>query len=62
MTPIQDPIIFGGSVRMNLDPLSAHSDLEIWNALQQVKMEDSVKALPGSLDFVCQTDGLNFRL
>lgn len=26
----QDPTLFGGSIRYNLDPLSQHTDLEIW--------------------------------
>ena len=32
----QDPVIFSGSVRYNLDPFGKHSDQEIWMALQQV--------------------------
>ena len=32
----QDPVIFSGSVRYNLDPFGQHSDEEIWMALQQV--------------------------
>ena len=32
----QDPVIFSGSVRYNLDPFGQHSDKEIWMALQQV--------------------------
>lgn len=32
----QDPVLLLGSVRLNLDPLSYHSDLEIWQALKQV--------------------------
>ena len=32
----QDPILFTGSLRRNLDPFSEFSDSEIWSALQQV--------------------------
>jgi ABC-type multidrug transport system fused ATPase/permease subunit len=33
---MQDPIIFAGSVKKNLDPFGEHSDIEIWDALEEV--------------------------
>jgi ABC-type multidrug transport system fused ATPase/permease subunit len=30
----QDPILFSGSVRINLDPLRQHSDDQLWSALK----------------------------
>lgn len=32
----QDPILFSGSMRKNLDPFSEHSDVEVWGALEEV--------------------------
>ncbi|SPO00662.1 related to ATP-binding cassette transporter protein YOR1 [Cephalotrichum gorgonifer] len=31
----QDPTLFKGTVRSNLDPFSEHTDLELWSALRQ---------------------------
>ena len=41
----QDPTLFKGSVRFNLDPFDQHSDTEIWAALDSVHMADHVRAM-----------------
>ncbi|EEY21461.1 canalicular multispecific organic anion transporter 1 [Verticillium alfalfae VaMs.102] len=43
----QDPTLFRGTIRSNLDPFDRHSDLEMWNALRQAHLlprEDSSEA------------------
>lgn len=32
----QDPVLFTGTVRSNLDPFQHHSDADLWNAVEQV--------------------------
>jgi ABC-type multidrug transport system fused ATPase/permease subunit len=46
----QDPVLFTGSVRFQLDPFQQYSDLDIWEALAQVNMAEFVRTLPGKLE------------
>ena len=46
----QDPIMFSGSVRYNLDPCGEHPDETIWDALQQVRLKDVVVKQPKMLE------------
>ncbi|MBA0678225.1 hypothetical protein Goari_019584 [Gossypium aridum] len=46
----QDPILFGGSVRYNLDPLEQHTDNEIWEVLEKCKLREAVQAKEGGLN------------
>ncbi|XP_008589254.1 PREDICTED: canalicular multispecific organic anion transporter 1-like, partial [Galeopterus variegatus] len=41
----QDPILFSGSLRMNLDPFSSYSDEEIWKALELAHLKSFVAGL-----------------
>ncbi len=56
----QDPILFTGTVRSNLDRYCEHSDNEIWEALQRVNMAEIVKSLKNDLAFEVQENGTNF--
>ena len=46
----QDPFLFKGSIRSNLDPFSQCSEEELWAALRRVHMADAVAAMPTSTD------------
>ncbi|CAL1686668.1 unnamed protein product [Lasius platythorax] len=46
----QDPILFGGTIRSNLDPFQQHADCDIWSALEKTQMKDRVSLMPGNLD------------
>ncbi|XP_050306973.1 probable multidrug resistance-associated protein lethal(2)03659 [Anthonomus grandis grandis] len=41
----QDPIIFEGSIRENVDPYQIYTDQEIWLALEKVKVKDLIPSL-----------------
>ncbi|XP_059752063.1 ATP-binding cassette sub-family C member 6 isoform X3 [Balaenoptera ricei] len=58
----QDPILFPGSLRMNLDMLHEHSDEAIWAALETVQLRAAVASLPGQLHYECADQGDNLSL
>merc|ERR1740130_245822 len=37
----QDPVLFAGTIRFNLDPFNEHSDERIWRALVAVQLENA---------------------
>ncbi|XP_047388734.1 ATP-binding cassette sub-family C member 6 isoform X2 [Sciurus carolinensis] len=53
----QDPILFPGSLRMNLDLLQEHTDEAIWMALETVQLKAFVASLPGQLQYKCASQG-----
>ena len=56
----QDPTLFAGSVRSNLDRFGTCSEDQIWAALRRVRLEAMVRALPGALDAQVTEHGHNF--
>ncbi|OMP05463.1 hypothetical protein COLO4_08829 [Corchorus olitorius] len=46
----QDPTLFGGSVRYNLDPLEQYSDDEIWEVLGKCKLREAVQGKEAGLN------------
>ncbi|XP_005366979.1 multidrug resistance-associated protein 6 [Microtus ochrogaster] len=53
----QDPVLFPGSLRMNLDLLQEHTDEDIWAALETVQLKAFVVSLPGQLQYECVGQG-----
>uniref|UniRef100_A0A8D1AI82 ATP binding cassette subfamily C member 6 n=1 Tax=Sus scrofa TaxID=9823 RepID=A0A8D1AI82_PIG len=58
----QDPILFPGSLRMNLDMLQEHTDEAIWAALETVQLRAMVATLPGQLHYECADQGDNLSV
>ncbi|GMN37023.1 hypothetical protein TIFTF001_006472 [Ficus carica] len=46
----QEPTLFRGSIRTNMDPLGVYSDDEIWMALEKCQLKSTVNSLPNLLD------------
>ncbi|KAL6602858.1 hypothetical protein ACP70R_043219 [Stipagrostis hirtigluma subsp. patula] len=58
----QEPTLFRGSVRNNLDPLGLHSDKEIWEALEKCQLKEAISSTPTLLDTVVSDDGNNWSV
>ncbi|XP_053413290.1 multidrug resistance-associated protein 1 isoform X3 [Nycticebus coucang] len=58
----QDPVLFSGSLRMNLDPFSQYSDEEVWTSLELAHLKGFVSALPDKLDHECAEGGENLSI
>nr|GME10717.1 ABC transporter C family member 8 [Ipomoea batatas] len=58
----QEPALFRGSVRTNLDPLGLYSDDEIWKALEKCQLKDTISKLPHQLDSSVSDDGENWSM
>ncbi|XP_070778984.1 multidrug resistance-associated protein 1 isoform X2 [Enoplosus armatus] len=58
----QDPVLFSGSLRMNLDPFDSYSDEEVWRALEYSHLKSFVSGLPNKLSHECSEGGENLSV
>ncbi|KAK3796141.1 hypothetical protein RRG08_018142 [Elysia crispata] len=58
----QDPVIFGGSLRINLDPVGERSSEELWEALRHAHLKTFVEGLPDQLEYNCGEGGKNLSV
>ncbi|KAJ2804740.1 Canalicular multispecific organic anion transporter 2 [Coemansia guatemalensis] len=56
----QDPMLFAGTVRENLDPFNSYSDQDIWRALEQAHLADYIRTKDERLEFMVTQGGENF--
>lgn len=56
----QDPVLFSGTVRSNLDPYDRHADHELWEALGHVALKEYISALSLGLQARVSEGGDNF--
>ncbi|XP_071455080.1 multidrug resistance-associated protein 1-like [Hetaerina americana] len=58
----QDPVLFSGTLRMNLDPFERYSDTDIWRALQHAHLSHFVKSLSAGLQHEVSEGGENLSV
>ncbi|KAL5747607.1 hypothetical protein ACOSQ2_024904 [Xanthoceras sorbifolium] len=58
----QDPTLFSGSIRYNLDPLSQYSDNEIWEVLGKCHLREVIQEKEEGLDSLVVENGSNWSL
>ncbi|KAI8514342.1 Multidrug resistance-associated protein 4 [Branchiostoma belcheri] len=58
----QDPVLFSGSLRRNLDPFNDFTDLQLWSALEEVQLKQAVDDLHGKLESEMAESGTNFSV
>ncbi|XP_039602405.1 multidrug resistance-associated protein 1-like [Polypterus senegalus] len=58
----QDPVLFSGTIRENLDPLGSHSDSELWMALELCHLKDFVQSLPKHIHHEVAEGGENLSV
>eukprot|EP01128_Nolandella_sp_AFSM9_P005804 TRINITY_DN287_c0_g1_i1.p1 TRINITY_DN287_c0_g1~~TRINITY_DN287_c0_g1_i1.p1 ORF type:complete len:1308 (+),score=249.92 TRINITY_DN287_c0_g1_i1:336-3926(+) len=58
----QEPQLFIGSVRYNIDPFENFTDDEVWQCLEIAGLKDFVSSLESKLETEVQMDGANFSV
>ncbi|KAF2881306.1 hypothetical protein ILUMI_24862 [Ignelater luminosus] len=58
----QEPVLFSGSIRKNLDPFEEYSDDILWDALEQVELKHTVAEIPAGLNAAVSESGSNFSI
>ncbi|XP_019621129.1 PREDICTED: ATP-binding cassette sub-family C member 9-like [Branchiostoma belcheri] len=58
----QDPILFSGTIRFNLDPAGQYNDKELWDAVEIAQLKPLVVSFPEGLDTAVREGGSNFSI
>ncbi|XP_040163168.1 multidrug resistance-associated protein 1 isoform X9 [Anopheles arabiensis] len=58
----QDPVLFSGTLRINLDPFNAQSDDDIWKALEHAHLKTFVKGLTAGINHEVTEGGENLSV
>ncbi|XP_066298146.1 ATP-binding cassette sub-family C member 9-like isoform X2 [Branchiostoma lanceolatum] len=58
----QDPILFSGTIRFNLDPAGMYNDKELWDAVEIAQLKPLVVSFPEGLDTAVREGGSNFSI
>ncbi|XP_043959111.1 ATP-binding cassette sub-family C member 3 isoform X1 [Gambusia affinis] len=58
----QEPVLFSGTLRMNLDPFDKYSDDDVWKALEHSHLHKFVSNQPAKLELECSEGGENLSV
>ncbi|KAJ2784706.1 hypothetical protein GGI15_002181 [Coemansia interrupta] len=58
----QDPVLFAGTVRDNVDPIGSYTDQQIWNALENAHLAEYIRSKNKGLDFEIEQSGNNLSV
>ncbi|XP_067134883.1 ATP-binding cassette sub-family C member 4-like isoform X2 [Centruroides vittatus] len=58
----QDPMLFTGPLRRNIDPFNEYSDETLWNVIEEVQLKELIRKLPGGLNTHLTEGGRNFSV
>uniref|UniRef100_A0A671LLL1 Canalicular multispecific organic anion transporter 2-like n=1 Tax=Sinocyclocheilus anshuiensis TaxID=1608454 RepID=A0A671LLL1_9TELE len=58
----QEPVLFSGTLRMNLDPFEKYSDEEVWKVLELSHLKKFVSNQPSKLELECSEGGENLSV
>ena len=58
----QEPVLFSGSMRYNLDPFDEYADEKLWSALGEVNLKQLISEMPAGLNTKISEGGTNFSV
>ncbi|KAK1162182.1 canalicular multispecific organic anion transporter 2-like isoform X1 [Acipenser oxyrinchus oxyrinchus] len=58
----QDPVLFSGTLRMNLDPFEKYADEDIWKVLELSHLNRFVSSQPAGINHECSEGGENLSV
>ncbi|XP_067124016.1 ATP-binding cassette sub-family C member 5-like isoform X2 [Centruroides vittatus] len=58
----QDPVLFEGTVRYNLDPFSEHTDNQLWEVLDRAHLKYKISQEEKQLEATVEKNGENFSI
>ena len=58
----KDPVIFSGTIKMNLDPFDVYKEEELWSVLELVHLKEFILSLDKKLDYECSEGGENLSV
>ncbi|CAJ0944757.1 unnamed protein product, partial [Mesorhabditis belari] len=58
----QEPVLFSGPLRFNLDPFGKYSDADLWSALESCQLKEFVERQTETLDYLIAEGGKNMSV